>query len=133
MEEAEAALKEIALLLRALAAEEANDASCTKSGSGSKACSDGVERLFAALAQHHHNFTSSSSKPRASNKAATAAVAPAPFEPPAKPQPAPPTSISYAQLRDFLRHHGVHMPLRRFRALVRFIDTDVRSMCVVCA
>lgn len=140
MEEAEAALKEIAHLLRALAAEEADGSTSASSTSTSfKACGgDGVERLFAALAQHHHRITTTtSSSPNETNKTsskATAAVAPAPVgsppgaKSPPRPKPRPPKSISYAQLRDFLRHHGVHLPLRRFRALVRFIDTDVRGV-----
>ncbi|KAM3569888.1 hypothetical protein VYU27_008022 [Nannochloropsis oceanica] len=106
MEDAEAALKDIAHLLQRLT--NINDTGASS-----------VEQLFASLAQHHrHHRLSPSDLTHATNARVARALS----------QTNPPESssfITYAELRDFLRHHGVHLPLRRFRALVRFIDLDL--------
>lgn len=105
MEDAEAALKDIAHLLQRLTSVTDIEAS-------------GVEQLFASLTQRYHHQLF----PYKSTQATNARVARALSQ-------ATPLQgsifITYAQLRDFLRQHGVHLPLRRFRALVRFIDLDL--------
>lgn len=105
MEDAEAALKDIAHLLQRL-----TNVTNTEASS--------VERLFASLAQHHHRHLLPGSSTQATNARVARALS----------QATPlrgSNFISYAQFRDFLRHHGVHLTLRRFRALVRFIDLDL--------
>jgi hypothetical protein len=105
MEDAEAALKDIAHLLQRL-----TNVADTEARS--------VEQLFASLAEDHHLYLF----PRNSTQASNARVARALSQ-------ATPLKgsifITYAQFRDFLRQHGVHLPLRRFRALVRFIDLEL--------
>ncbi len=113
MEEADSALAEIAHLLRRLAA--ADD------DTGGGAEGKGVERLFASLAQHHHALALSSTTLRNCKLLGTA---------PRTQRVAPdmikmPPHISYAQLHHFLGRHGVHLSARRFRALVRFVDSDL--------
>jgi hypothetical protein len=137
MEEAEAALKEIAHLLRRLTATAITTPSagdtepttttttttttCSSSSSSSRDKDDGVERLFASLAQHHERLTLLKTKRRPTMPTTTRGTT----EAPTPTAPGSPQHISYAQLRDFLRHHGVHLPSRRFRALVRFVDSDL--------
>jgi hypothetical protein len=117
MGEADSALREIAHLLQRLAA--ADDPTGGGGGAGAGAGEGkGIERLFASLAQHHHARSA-----LRRNKATTARVAPAPIAP--ETELKMPQHISYAQLHDFLQRHGVHLPSRRFRALVRFVDSDL--------
>lgn len=119
MEEADAALKEIAVLLRRLADEAAADGSISSNSKNSRAKEkDGAERLFASLAQQHQHSVHSHllTRPKIlSLFAKRAHVAPAPRS----------LHVSYAQLLDFLQRHGVHLSARRFRALVRFFDSDL--------
>lgn len=106
MEDAEAALKDIANLLQRLTNVSDNEASS-------------VERLFASLAQRHrrHILFPSNSIQATNARVARALSQASPLK--------GSNFITYTQFRDFLQHHGVHLPLRRFRALVRFIDLDL--------
>jgi len=106
MEDAEAALKDIAHLLQRL-----TNVTDTEASS--------VEWLFATLTQsHRHHLPFPSNPIQATNARVARALSQAtPLQ--------GSNVITYAQLRDFLRHHGVHLPPRRFRALIRFIDMDL--------
>lgn len=128
MEECDAALKEIAALLRRLSTTAADVGTSAIRGTATAGGgSDGVERLFASLAAQHQHQRPSLHTPFSSSLLAfpfphrrrgqrRQQVAPA--EPPTT------THLSYAQLLHFLQKNGVHLPMRRFRALVRFVDVD---------
>lgn len=133
MEEAEAALHEIAVLLRRLADEAAADGSTSVSASISSRSSrardkDGAERLFATLAQQHQYSVVHPHLPSwllpCTRGPKRGRVVPSPSFTP-QPSKSSSTHVSYAQLRDFLQRHGVHLSARRFRALVRFFDSDL--------